>query len=148
MRSSADWHVALLAGVVYAGVAAGVALTLDVFAPMLTRPSLEASAVLSAFLVGASTWYVVVERTEERTVFRGAISGLLTGSLSHFTMWFFYGVALYPDHAYLAVLFVASGGPSLLVFGVVTVPLATATGVALAVVKSRTSERRTGVLDP
>ncbi|MWG36887.1 hypothetical protein [Halomarina oriensis] len=140
-------RVALLAGVVYAGVAGGVVLAFDALAPTLAAPVLEASAVLSAFVVGASTWYVVVERADERTVFRGAVGGLLTGSLSHFTMWLFYGVALTPELFYVAPLFLTTGVPSLLVFGVVTVPLATATGAAVAVVESRTNESRAGVPD-
>lgn len=114
--------------------------------------AMPVAAGLGAALAGAPLWWLLVEEPSEPTKLRGGIVGTAVGVLAHPLMWIVLGVGFKLVEllgggttgaggnpvaevvaALGALLFVTVFG--LLFTGVITVPVAAATGVALAHVR-------------
>ncbi|MFQ3318803.1 MAG: hypothetical protein ACI8UR_000594 [Natronomonas sp.] len=108
--------------------------------------ALGVAALLAAFLVGGASWYYVEANATRRYVSAGVVAGVVTGTVAHPVMWFLWG--LFGGSLFYAVLFVVV--PlfwlfGLLLFGIVTIPLAVGAGVVvgtLRIVTIRYRERR------
>lgn len=150
----------------FAGIAAPGAIANAGPMEIAAGLALPIAAGLGAALAGAPLWWLLVEKPSEPTKLRGGIVGTAVGVLAHPLMWIVGGVGLALGDlvgggapgvggnlvaevvgALGALLFVTVFG--LLFTGVITVPVAAATGVALAHVRgmvpeteSETSERR------
>jgi hypothetical protein len=97
--------------------------------------AMGAAALLAAFVVGGLSWLVVERGVERRYVRAGAVAGVVTGTVAHPVMWFLWG--LLNGSVWMAVLFLV---PlfwllGLLLFGIVTIPLAIGTGVVVGTLR-------------
>jgi hypothetical protein len=98
--------------------------------------AMGAAALLAAFLVGSACWFAVERRAERRYVRAGVVAGIVTGTVAHPVMWFLWG--LLGGSVWLAVLLLVV--PlfwlfGLLLFGIVTVPLAVGAGVVVGLLR-------------
>lgn len=94
----------LLAAATYGLVAliVGVALTSWFFSLSMTELlsvdgglsplALVMGATVGGAVLGGLSWYWLVESSNGHRLLRGTASGLLTGVLGHFVMWFFHGI--------------------------------------------------------
>lgn len=97
------------------------------------------SIPLSAIVTGGIVWFLVVEYRESNPLASGAIAGVLTGLLSHFTYWvlvnlwepefFFNGIQGMP---FMAILSMAT-------FGVLTAPLGLIAGLVVGSLRKRST---------
>lgn len=109
---------------------------------MLSNPlsnsdgALGAAALLAAFLVGGLSWLVIESGVERRYVSAGVVAGIVTGTFAHPVMWFLWGLlsgSLWMAILLLVVpLFWAFG---LLLFGIITIPLAIGAGVVVGALR-------------
>lgn len=93
------------------------------------------AALLAAFLVGGLCWLVVERAVERRYVRAGVAAGVVTGTVAHPVMWFLWG--LLNGSVWMAILFLV---PlfwlfGLLLFGIITVPLAIVAGVVVGTLR-------------
>lgn len=118
---------------------------------------LPLAAGLGAAVAGAPLWWAIVERTAEPTARRGGLVGAVVGVVAHPLMWFLMGVGagvvvlaaeglgaladlVLGDISGLMGAFVLFSVVGLLLTGIVTVPVAAGTGLALAHVRKRVLE--------
>lgn len=119
--------------------------------------ALAGGAALGGAVSGAPLWWLAVERPGEVSLLRGGLVGVGVGVLAHPLMWAFAGVGIgttvllvdgpsvfagagLGDVGTLVGLFLLFSVFGLLFTGLVTVPVAVATGVALAHLRAVAAE--------
>lgn len=93
--------------------------------------ALGAAALLAAFLVGGLSWLTIEGGVERRYVSAGVVAGIVTGTVAHPVMWFLWGLlngSIWMAFLLLVPLFWLFG---LLLFGIITIPLAIGAGVVV-----------------
>lgn len=98
------------------------------------RP-LSIAAIFSAVGIGYWTWNRWVEGRESPSVLLAGVSGLVTGTLSHVTMWFMWGLWNVIEAPALLSGWVLPAIFSLLFFGWATAAIGTFGGVLLGAIR-------------
>lgn len=138
----------LLAGICFAASAALFVVPFIGAETMLPNPlsnsdgAMGAAALLAAFLVGTVCWLYVERHVERRYVRAGVLAGIATGTVAHPVMWFLWGLlngSIWMAFLFLVPLFWLFG---LLLFGIITIPLAIGAGVAVGALRTVTIRYR------
>lgn len=106
--------------------------------------AMGAAALLAAFLVGGLCWLVIEGGVERRYVRAGVVAGVVTGTVAHPVMWFLWGLlsgSLWMAILFLVPLFWLFG---LLLFGIVTIPLAVGAGIVVGTLRIVVLRHREG----
>lgn len=89
-EDSARFRWSTVAALMYAGIATAFTSILGFLSS--SDPSLAIGAIVSALVIGWWSWSWLVERRDSPSAFGAGLSGLVTGLLSHVTMWLFHSV--------------------------------------------------------